>query len=74
METVESPLLPGLQGPGFAAVQKGAHHAGLVHLYFRVLCEHTACPYYACQPEQYGSCLLNASVDLGLKGDVVRDR
>ena len=48
--SVESPLLLGEQGPGFAAVQKGAHHTSLVHLYFRVLCELTVCPDSFCQP------------------------
>ena len=38
-----SSLLPGAQGPGIAAVQKGAHHTRLVRLYFRVLCE-LVCP------------------------------
>ena len=63
MKAVESPLLPGAQGPGFAAAQKGAHHTSLVHLYFRVLCH----------PGDCGSCLSDASVELGLKGEAVRD-
>ena len=62
-----------MQGPGFAAVQKGAHHTSLVHLYLRVLCELAVCPDSFCQPGECGSCLSNASVELGLKGEVVRD-
>ena len=44
MKAVESPLLPGEPGPGFDAVQKGAHHTNLAHLYFRVLFELAVCP------------------------------
>ena len=44
LKAVESPLLPGKQSPGFAAVQKGVHHTSLVHLYSRALCELAVCP------------------------------
>ena len=71
MKSVESPLLPGAQGPGFAAVQKDAHHIILVHLYLRVLCELAVCSDYFVQPVQCGSYLPNASDELGLKGEAV---
>ena len=70
MKAVESPLLPGAQGPGFAAIQKGAHHTSLVHLYFCVFCELTVCPdFFCCQSGECDSCFSNASVELGLKGE-----
>ena len=72
MKTVESPLLPGEHRPGFAAVQKGAHHTNLVHLGFRMLCELAVHPDSFCQPGECGSSLSNAFVELGLKGVAVR--
>ena len=73
MKAVESPLLPGAQSPGFAAIYKGAHHTSLVHLYFCVLCELAVCPGSICQPGKCGSCLTNASIELSLKGEAVHD-
>ena len=73
MEAVESPLLPAAQGPGFTAVQTGAHHTRLAHLYFCVLCELAVCPDSFCQLGECGSCLFNVSVELCLKGENVRD-
>ena len=70
----QSPLLPGAQGPGFAAVQKGTHHTSLVRLYFRVLCEVTVCPDSFGQPGGCGTCRPNASIELGLKGEAVLAR
>ena len=77
MKAVESPLLPGApHGPRFAAVQKGsgcsASHKPC-NLYFRVLCELTVCPDYLSAWTECGSCLSNASVELDLKGEAVRE-
>ena len=66
-------IMPGEQGTGFAAVQKGAHHTSLVHQNVRVVCEFAVCPDYFVQPGECGSCLSYASVELGLKGEAVRD-
>ena len=68
MKDVESPLLLGAQGSGFAAEQKGVHHTSRVCLYFRVLRELAVFRDSFCQTGECGNCLFNASVELGLKG------
>lgn len=66
MEAAEFVFLSRPQSPRLATIKKGAYYAGIVDLYFGLLCEFVVCPGSLVQAGHYGCCFANTLAYLSL--------